>query len=550
MPSSRIFYSSGRVVFLQLLFVIGFLLIISRLLYLQIFQDDFLDGQVLSRSYSEYSLLAPRGKIYDRNQNILAFDVVSYSLGVDLSKFNQNKDNIYLLSKLIGIKEDKLKQSLNNKRIGYKEVIRHITPKTKASLEDLSIKGLYFKQNLRRSYPEKNAGSHVVGLTDIDRFGIQGTELVFNNELSGKEGSFTGIKGSGNTKLEGTRIEAKPGKDISLTIDIKLQSIAYHQLNEAIKKYEAKSGSIVIVEPDSGEILALVNFPSFDPSNRKDITDLSVFRNRATIDVFEPGSVLKPIAMSAILESGFAEINTVVDTSPGWIEVAGYKTRDFKDYGKLDLSKIISLSSNVGMVKLCSDQNIEHLISYYRRFGIGGYPVSIMIPSREGFLPHYSDFTLRDKVSSCYGYGITLSAVQIAQAYMVFANKGYYKELKLFKDKFFDSNNERQIIKKETSELITNMLVQTVNSDTGTARGARLKTKIVAGKTGTAKESLDEDTSYTATFSGFVPYEDPEYLTVVVLHGLKGEDYSGGRVAAPVFYKVMNEVYLLRDLEI
>ena len=549
MPSSRFLYSSGRIVFIQILFVLGFLSLVARLIYLQIFQDVFLDGQVLSRSYSEYSLLAPRGRILDRENNILAFDVISYSVGIDFSKFN-NKKSIPALSKILNIEESSILSSINRQTKGYKEIIRNVSPKTKIALEDEDIKGLYFNKNLRRSYPQKNTTAHVVGLTDIDRNGIQGTELVFNYELEGEEGKFIGIKGSGNNKIEGKRREAKPGKDINLTIDTDFQSIAYHQLNKAIDKYKAHSGSVVIVQPKTGEILSLVSYPSFNPSNRKNINDMSIFRNRASIDVFEPGSVLKPIAMSAIIESQKEGLDSVIETSPGWIDVSGYRTSDFKNYGKLNLSQIISLSSNVGMVKLCSNQEIEHLTSYYKKFGIGEYPISIMLPAREGFLPHHSEFTLRDKVSSCYGYGMTLSALQIAQAYMVFANDGYFKELRLFKDKLFESNKESQVISQKTSRIITEMLEQTVNSDTGTARAARIKGKVVAGKTGTAMESLKKDTTYTATFSGFVPSNNPDYLTVVVLHGLKGEESSGGRVAAPVFSNIMKEIYLLNDLEI
>ena len=549
MPSSRFLYSSGRIVFIQILFVLGFLLLVARLIYLQLSQDLFLDGQVLSRSYSEYSLLAPRGRILDRDKNILAFDVISYSLGIDFSMF-KNKESISALSEILNTEEEKILSSMNNQEKGYREIVRNISPKTKLALEEKGITGLYFRKNLRRSYPEKNTTAHVVGLTDIDRNGIQGTELVFNNELEGEEGKFIGIKGSGNTKIEGKRIEAIQGKDITLTIDTDFQSIAYHQLNKAIARYGAHSGSVVIVQPKTGEILSLVSYPSFDPSNRKNISDMSVFRNRASIDVFEPGSVLKPIAMSAIIESKKEDLDSVIETSPGWVEVAGYKTSDFKDYGKLNLSKIISLSSNVGMVKLCSNQEMEHLTSYYKKFGIGEYPVSILLPAREGFLPHHSEFTLRDKVSSCYGYGMTLSALQIAQAYMVFANNGSFKELRLFKDKLFESNKESQVISQETNNLIVEMLEQTVNSDTGTARAARLKGRVVAGKTGTAMESLKDDSSYTATFSGFVPSNNPDYLSVVVLHGLKGEESSGGRVAAPVFSDIMHEIYMLNDLEI
>ena len=548
MPSSRFLYSSGRIVFIQILFVLGFLLLVARLIYLQLSQDVFLDGQVLSRSYSEYSLLAPRGRILDRDKNILAFDVISYSLGIDFSKFN--KESISTLSQILNTEEETILSSINNQDKGYREIVRNVSPKTKLELEEKGITGLYFKKNLRRSYPEKNTTAHVVGLTDIDRNGIQGTELVFNNELEGEEGKFIGIKGSGDTKIEGKRIEAIKGKDITLTIDTDFQSIAYHQLNKAIARYGAHSGSVVIVQPKTGEILSLVSYPSFDPSNRKNISDMSVFRNRASIDVFEPGSVLKPIAMSAIIESKKEDLDSVIETSPGWVEVAGYKTSDFRDYGKLNLSKIISLSSNVGMVKLCSNQEMEHLTNYYKKFGIGEYPVSILLPAREGFLPHYSEFTLRDKVSSCYGYGMTLSALQIAQAYMVFANNGSFKELRLFKDKLFESNKESQVISKETNNLIIKMLEQAVNSDTGTARAARLKGRIVAGKTGTAKESLEDDPTYTATFSGFVPSNNPDYLSVVVLHGLKGEEASGGRVAAPVFSDIMHEIYMLNELGI
>ena len=549
MPSSRFLYSSGRIAFIQILFVLGFLLLVARLIYLQLSQDLFLDGQVLSRSYSEYSLLAPRGRILDRDKNILAFDVISYSLGIDFSKF-KSKESISALSEILNTEEEKILSSMNNQEKGYREIVRNISPKTKLALEEKGITGLYFRKNLRRSYPEKNTTAHVVGLTDIDRNGIQGTELVFNNELEGEEGKFIGIKGSGNTKIEGKRIEAIQGKDITLTIDTDFQSIAYHQLNKAIARYGAHSGSVVIVQPKTGEILSLVSYPSFDPSNRKNISDMSVFRNRASIDVFEPGSVLKPIAMSAIIESKKEDLDSIIETSPGWVEVAGYKTSDFKDYGKLNLSKIISLSSNVGMVKLCSNQEMEHLTNYYKKFGIGEYPVSILLPAREGFLPHHSEFTLRDKVSSCYGYGMTLSALQIAQAYMVFANNGSFKELRLFKDKLFESNKESQVISQETNNLIVEMLEQTVNSDTGTARAARLKGRVVAGKTGTAMESLKDDSSYTATFSGFVPSNNPDYLSVVVLHGLKGEESSGGRVAAPVFSDIMHEIYMLNDLEI
>lgn len=548
--SARILYSSGRIVSIQLILLFGFCALLVRLVYLQIYQDIFLDDQVFTRLDSQYSLLAPRGKILDRNDQILALDIKGYSVGIDLSKFIYDKDIILFLSEQLQKDPVELTNTLIGKSSGYKEISRNVNFEVKERLQNKRIKGIYFRENLRRSYPERDITSHVVGLTDIDRQGIQGTELVFQNELIGEKGSFEGIKGARNTKLEGNRIEAIPGNDIRLTIDINIQSIAYHELNKAVEKHNAKAGSIVVIEPKSGNILGLVNYPSFDPSDRKNLIDMSKLRNRATVDVFEPGSVLKPIAMTAILESNKVQDSTKINTSPGWIEFEGFKTSDFRDYGILSLSEIISYSSNVGMVKLCENQDVAHLTEYFKRFGIGRYPTSIMLPAREGFLPHSSKFTLRDKVSSCYGYGMTLSALQIAQAYSVFANEGNFIELNLFKDHSFDEPYYQKIIEPSTNSKIKKMLIETVNSKTGTASKAQLEGKIVAGKTGTARETLEEITTYTGTFAGFVPSDDPEYLAVIVLHGLSGENYSGGRVSAPIFSNIMKQIYLLEDLKI
>ena len=539
MPPSRVALFSGRMLFIRLLFIGAFLLLAGRLLFLQIYQDNFLDEQVLSRSHSEYTLLATRGKILDRNNNILALDVRSFSVGVDIKKFKGEPSDIESLEKILDLKKGTIDKLIRN--IGYKEIKRHVSGAVRKKIENFNLEGIFFRENLRRSYPQKEVSSHVVGITDIDRIGIQGSELVFNNSLKGKKGRFIGIKSSGNKKIEGDRVEPQDGKDLFLTIDIRLQSIAFEELKNAIDQAGAESGSVVIINPQSAEILALSNYPSFDPSNRRDIKDHSVFRNRATIDVFEPGSVLKPIAMSAIIDSKKINLEDNINTSPGWVKVSGYKTSDFKDYGVLSLSEIIALSSNVGMVKLCTDQDIVHLTKYFKSFGIGRYPVNLLIPAREGFLAHPSEFTLRDKVSSCYGYGLSMSAIQIAQAYSVFANEGIFKELTLFLDDSISSNSfEERVISIETASIVRDMLIKTVNMPSGTARNAKIKGTIVAGKTGTAIEN-SKDLSYTVTFAGFVPAIDPELLAVVVLHGLEGEDHSGGRVAAPVFSKIVSQ---------
>ena len=531
---------SGRPVLVRLFFIIGFIFLISRLFYVQIFQDNFIKGKIDSRIIHKDYLPAKRGKILDRNDRVLALDVTGYSLEIDLDLFNPNTDQIISLVDILETEEKALANILK-KKTGYKVLKRHITDKEKNRIKYLNLKGIHYRENLKRSYPQMEISSHVVGITDTDRVGIQGTELVFNRFLEGKDGIFTGLK-SPLGVMEGERSSPSDGSNLKLTIDIRLQSIAYHELKRSVENYGATSGSIVIIDPKNADILALTNFPSFNPSNRKNLTDMSTLRNRATVDIFQPGSVLKPLAMAAIIDSGKVNKGLIIDTSPGWIEFGGYKTRDFRDYGELNLSEIISYSSNVGMVKLCKDQDSHHLIQYFSNFGVGILPTNILIPSREGFLPESSMISERDKVSSCYGYGLSMSAIQIAQAYQVFANKGIFKELNLFHDKRLSAPKpERRVLSQETTRLINNMLFETVNSRHGTAKGARIGGLEVAGKTGTAEKIRGGKKYYTATFSGFAPSKDPKLLAVIVLHNLIGEEHSGGKVAAPIFSKVISQ---------
>ena len=537
MNASRVSIFSKRALYIQLLFILGFLILNFRFVYINFYDDKFLDEQVISRFSSEYPLIAKRGEILDRNNRVLALDVASYSVGIDIAKFKSNPRPLTSLSKLLDIDEDTLARKINRKR-RYIEVKRHISEPIKKKIEELNNNAVFFKQNLRRSYPQKQISSHVVGITDIDRQGIQGTELVFDKKLEGKIGKYTGIKYG----IQGDRVEAVPGEKVKLTIDIRLQSIAYEELKKSVKETKASSGSAIIVNAKNADILALVNEPTFDPSDRSDIKNLSVFRNRATIDAFEPGSVVKPMAMAAILDSSKVDITSSIQTSPGWIDIGGYKTSDFRDYGTLSLSEIISYSSNVGMVKLCSNQEEGHLVKYFSIFGAAKYPSNILIPSREGFLPNQSELTLRDKVSLCYGYGLTMTALQIAQAYLVFAREGVFKELNLYVDQdIVGLIEEERVLSEKTVRLINMMLIEAVHSKHGTAKKARIDGLIVAGKTGTAEKNDISGKSYTVTFSGFVPAQNPDLLVVVVLHGLKGEKNSGGQIAAPLFSKITSQ---------
>ncbi len=535
MVTSRISIFSGRALFVSFLFIFVFLLLIARLLFIKFYQNEFLDNESNARFISERPLMATRGRILDRNDRVLAFDVRSYTVGLDLSNFQFEENKVQGLSAILGVDKEFLKSKISGKK-GYIELKKHISFEEQKEINEIFKKGIYFQENLRRSYPQKNISAHVVGITDTDRKGLQGVELVLNEKLKGLPGKF--VRGEAGRK----RTEAKDGETVTLTIDARLQSIAYEELKRAVKRSGASSGSVVIIDTTSADILALTNFPSFNPSNRKNIRDASIFRNRATIDSFEPGSVIKPIAMSAILNSGKVNVSFKVDTSPGWIEIGGYRTNDFKDYGVINLSEIISNSSNVGMIKLCAEEESNLLMKNFYNFGLGKYPNSVLIPSREGFLPLESELKLRDKVSACYGYGLSVTALQIAQAYLVFTNKGIFRELNLFLDEQVESLNEEiRVLSNNNAIEITKMLVQAVHSKNGTAGRAKVEGVLVAGKTGTALQEFRDQKLYTATFAGFTPAFKPKVLAVVVLHGLEGEDHSGGLDAAPVFSKIVTQ---------
>lgn len=541
MPSRVNFYS-GRNTFLLFLLFLGFSFLFLRLVYIHLYQDSFLEERSYSKLDSAYQIPARRGKILDRNGKLLALDIINYSIEIDRLIFDVDSKKLISLSREIDIKLEKLRSQILSSPSRYVKIKKALNKESINNIKKLNLNGLSIIENLKRSYPQGEAFSHVVGLTDPDRNGLQGVELIFDNLLKGINGSFKGSKGTRGKKLEGDREDPIDGLDIYLTIDSRLQSIAYLELSKIMNETQASFASVIIVNPLSSEILSLISLPSFNPNNRKNIKDVSVFRNRSTLDIFEPGSVMKPLAMSAILESGLIDKNALINTSPGWIEYGGYKTKDFRDYGVLSLKEIISKSSNVGMVKLCDKQDKDHLLEFFSDFGLDSDLANILIPSTQGFLPRYSAISERDKVSFCYGYGLSISAVHIAQAYSVIANSGVFQELNLFLNKDLSSlESPRRILSKETSKNIQEMLIQTVNSQYGTGKNARVEGLIVAGKTGTAESLISDQKVYTATFSGYAPSENPSLLIVVVLRGLKGDIHSGGAVAAPTFSKIMDK---------
>jgi len=537
----------GRSLFLKFFFALLFIFLVFRLLYLQLFDSSFLDRASKSRIVTEYVISVPRGAILDRHNKYLALDVSSHTLQLEIRAFKPSDDELKKLLSVLGMNKSSLLGKLELKGRKFIQVKRHLSSEEKKSIEKIGIKGMSFLTDLKRSYPQGEISAHAVGITDIDRNGLQGTEKLFDNYLKSTSGKFVGLRDRRGNKLDGLRVEAKRGKDVKMTLDIRLQSIAYSELASSIVDSGAKSGSIIMVDPVNSEILAMVNFPSFTPSNRKELSDFSLLRNRSAIDLFEPGSVMKPLAMAAIIDSKIYDNNLIIETSPGWIDYEGYITKDFRDYGKLNLSEIISRSSNVGMVKLCSNMEKNLLYDYLSMFSVGKYPSSILINSREGFLSYTDAVTERDKVSACYGYGMSVTAIHLAQAYSILAAKGIYKELKLFKNIDNEDPKGKRVLSLETSSIINNMLVQAVNSSIGTGKKARINGISVSGKTGTSIKNQGEKNIYSAIFAGYAPSDQPKLVTIIALHGLEDKNASAGLQAAPIFSKVVEQSLHILD---
>ena len=542
MDSSRLSSFKGRSTFLRLFFILLFIFLLLRLFYLRLYESDFLEQVSERRIASEYSITAPRGSILDRNNRYLALDIEAFTIQVDFPNFSASHPYVLELLNIIDIKEETFFKKLKGKNKGSIQIKRHLTLEQKNKIQKLGINGISFLRDLRRSYPQEEVSAHVVGITDIDRKGLQGTEKLFDAYLGSIKGSFIGLKDRKGNKLIGERVEAQRGQNIITTLDIRLQSIAYSELESSVKDHGAVSGSIIMVDPKSSEILVMANYPSFKPSNRKKLVDFSSLRNRSAIDLFEPGSVFKPLAMAAIIDFSKLSTDHTVDTSPGWIDFEGYRTSDFRDYGILTLSDIISRSSNVGMVKLCSKVATDFIYDYLSNFGIGSYPSGVLINSREGFLSYTDAVTERDKVSACYGYGVSVTALHLAQAYSVLASNGIYKELRLFKDiENLPIAKERRILSERTTSLVNSMLERTVNSKTGTGKKAKIKGILVAGKTGTSIKIKDNITTYSNIFAGYAPSKNPKLVAIIALHGLKGKKASGSLTAAPVFSRLVEQ---------
>lgn len=518
-----------------------------KLSALHILQRDFLQGQGDARTIRTIPLVANRGLITDRNGEPLAVSTPVQSIWVNPSELVETPEAVYSLAAALEMNPEVLASTIsNNASREFLYVKRRLAPADAKRVMDLKLGHVYSQQEYQRFYPQGEVAAHLIGFSNVDDVGQEGLELAYDDWLGGVPGRRQVIKDRRGHIIEelNTIQTAEPGNNLTLSIDFQLQNLAYRSLKAEFITRRAKGASAVILDVDTGEVLAMVNQPSYNPHNKADMTDFSVLRNRAITDVFEPGSTVKAFTIVAALESGLFDPDTVIETSPGWMMVGPNEVRDIFNYGTLTLSKVITKSSNIGTSKIAFEIGPEPIRDVLQRVGFGEVPGTGFPGERGGVLPNPRRWSRIETATLSYGYGLSASALQLARAYSVIADEGVSKPVSLLKLEEADADAlpREQVISPVIASQVLEMLGTVVDSSRGgSAVEANIPFYDVAGKTGTAHvvgEYGYEDNLHNSFFVGLVPASDPEIVVVVVINEPKGEEHYGGQVAAPVFSEI------------
>lgn len=527
-------------------FVIAFLLLIAgglvwRMVYLMVLNRSFLLDQSNARVLRVVDIPAYRGMIVDRNNKPLAVSTPVDSVWINPTQYAANPLDLTELCHLLDIPMADLQLRLQLE--AEREFIylkRRIDPALAAQVKALNIPGVYLQREYRRYYPESENAAHVLGFTNIDDQGQEGLELAYNDYLRGVPGKKQVIKDRLGRIIANLKVvqEPQPGHDLTLSIDRRIQYLAYRELKEAVERFKANSGSVIVVDVKTGEVLAMVNDPSYNPNNRPKEHD-GRYRNRAITDVFEPGSTIKAFSVANAMMYGNFTPKTPIDTSPGWMTVEGKVVRDVHNYGPSDVTRVLQKSSNIGVTKLTLAVPPETLWNTLHKIGFG-QPTSVNFPGESsGFLPYHKNWHPFTLATLSFGYGLSVTNLQLAQAYTALAAGGVKRPLSLLK--IDNPKPGEQVIKPEVARQVLEML-ETVVEEGGSAVRANVPGYTVAGKTGTVRivgpHGYDPH-RHIGFFVGIAPVSNPRLVIAVMINEPKAGGYYGGIVAAPVFSKVM-----------
>jgi cell division protein FtsI (penicillin-binding protein 3) len=508
----------------------------ARAAYIQVVANDFFQRQGEVRFARTLELPANRGRILDRNGLILASSVPAPSIWAIPEDVDIDKAQMAELAKLLEMPVADLSKKLKNEDKTFVWVKRQVDADKAKQIAALNIKGIYQRKEYKREYPEGESAVHVVGFTNVEDNGQEGVELTFNKELAGKSGSRRVIKDRLGRAVEdvGDRIAPVEGRDLQLSIDSKVQFFAFQKLREAVLTHKAKAGSVVVLDVTTGEVLALANYPSYSPDKRTNLSGAQL-RNRALTDTFEPGSTMKPLVIGLALEKGLVKPESVIQTAPGHITIAGSTITDAHPHGALTVNEVIQKSSNVGTVKMAMQLQPREMWEMFSQVGFGQKPQVPFPGVVSGRLRAYKSWRPIEQATMSYGYGLSTSLFQLARAYSVFARDGELVPVTLLK------TTERvpgvQVMGVRHAHAVLNML-HLVTGPGGTAPKAQTMGYSVGGKTGTAHKQEGKgyaDKKYRGFFVGVAPIDNPRIVVAVMIDEPSNGKYYGGDVAAPVF---------------
>ncbi len=532
---------SGRSNFALGLMALGVVVLLGRAVQLQIVDQDFLNSQAAKRQLRTVELGAHRGNITDRNGEALAVSAPVDSITVDPGELLAATEQIPELARLLRVDREQLSAQLSrNAQRNFLYLKRHMNPADAALIAQANIAGVSLKREYHRYYPAGEVTGHLIGFTDIDDVGQEGIELAFDHRLADRPGKKRVlIDRFGRMVDDVERIKApEPGQDIVTSIDLRIQYLAYRELKKAVQQNKAKSGSAVVVDVLTGEVLALVNQPSYNPNVRAQL-QANRYRNRAITDIFEPGSSLKPLVIAAALESGNYKANSRIDTSPGYVQIGVKKIEDSENLGRIGLGTILAKSSNVGATKIAMSLEPEQLWKVLSDFGLGRPTDSGFPGESAGLLSHFSNWRAISQATLAYGYGLSVTPLQLAQAYAVIGAGGVQRPVSLLR--LNQPAIPRRVISAQSADAVLGLMEEVIGPD-GTGYRAAVPGYRVAGKTGTTQKFTTggySENRYTAVFAGVAPASNPRLAVVVVVDEPNNGEYYGGKVAAPVFSSIV-----------
>jgi len=533
----------GRVTLVGVFFALVASSLLARAVQLQVFNKDFLNQQADTRHLRTEKISAHRGTVTDRNGEPLAISTPVDSVWANPKELAPAVDSVPQLARILGIESQQLMRRVTRSMDkDFLYLKRHLSPEQAQEVLALKLPGVNIQREYRRYYPAGEVAGHLIGFTNIDDEGQEGMELAFNHWLAGESGAKRVLKDRLGRSVENVESIRPPhhGKDLRTSIDLRIQYLAYRTLKAAIKSHNAESGSIVVLDIATGEVLAIVNQPTYNPNDRSQFS-AERYRNRAITDIFEPGSSIKPLIVAAALESGQYRPSSIVDTAPGYVVVGPKKIEDSRNLGRISLTTILARSSNVGVTKLAMSLEPDQLWGTMTQFGLGSLTSSGFPGESAGLLTHYNHWRPISQATLAYGYGVSVTPLQLAQAYGTLGSNGILRPISLVAQ---DAPTEGDRILTHDSAAAVRRMLEEVVRPGGTGTKAAVTGYRVAGKTGTAWKfaagGYSED-KYISIFAGLAPASDPRLAAVVVIDEPSGELYYGSDVAAPVFADVMSE---------